>query len=101
MTAIWFLLGVPLAVELIAAILSFRDCIGKPGLSAFAIEQLIVPVLLLGVAMWLATPEYWLAILAAFLFVLGWQLVLHVATQVVTRRKSLSSQVLDTDQLPT
>ncbi|NJN51273.1 MAG: hypothetical protein HC809_05340 [Gammaproteobacteria bacterium] len=57
-----------------------------------------MPVFVLGVAMWLATPAHWSALLWAFLTVFFWQVLLHIAIQIVTRRRSLSAAVVDTEQ---
>lgn len=98
MGVIWFLIGIPIAVEVIAALLGFRDCIHIRGLRAHAVERLIVPLFALGVLLWLASPVHWMTIAAAFAVVLAWQVLVHIGMQVALRRQSFQSRVIDTDQ---
>ncbi len=98
MGVIWFLVGIPIAVEVIAALLRFRDCIRTSGLRVYAIEGLIFPLFALGVLLWLASPVHWIAIAGAFAVVLAWQVLVHVSLQVALRRNSFHSRVIDTDQ---
>ena len=72
MSALWFAIGVPLAVETLAALLGFRDLIGKRGQRAAALERLVLPTLLVGLALWLATPAHWLALCNAAAAVFAW-----------------------------
>jgi sterol desaturase/sphingolipid hydroxylase (fatty acid hydroxylase superfamily) len=100
MSVIWFLVGIPVAVEVIAALLGFRDCIRISGLRVHAIELLIVPSLMLGALLWIASPVYWFVIPISFATVIAWQVALHIGVQVLVRRRSFSASVIDTDRSP-
>jgi sterol desaturase/sphingolipid hydroxylase (fatty acid hydroxylase superfamily) len=98
MSVLWFIIAVPISVEVLAALLGFRDRIRVAGLRAQAIELLIVPTLALGVLLYVASPQHWVAAFAAFAFVLAWQVIVHVTLHVLARRKSFTASVVDTDQ---
>ena len=95
---LWFLIGIPLAVETLAAALSFRDLIGKSRQRAAALERLVAPTLAIGLALWLATPLHWGALGAAAAVVLAWQAVAWTIVDRAIGRAPFAAQSIDTDE---
>ena len=98
MTVLWTLLCIPIAVEVTAALLDFRDYLRTPGLRARAIDRLVLPMLLLAAVLWLAVPSHLTAVLIAFAIVIVWQILLNVVARAVVGRDAFASQSIDTDE---
>lgn len=97
MSVVWFIVGIPVAIECLAGLLSFRDLLRHPGLRARAPEQIVLPTLLLGVVLWLAGPGYVVPLAAAFAFVVVWQAVIFTIGRFVIARGRYSAESIDTD----
>lgn len=97
MSVLWFAVGVPLAIETLSALLSFRDLVRKPGLRAAALERLIMPTLFVGIGLWLATPAHWAALGNAALAVLSWQVLAWTIADRTIGKSTFAAESIDTD----
>jgi ABC-type Mn2+/Zn2+ transport system permease subunit len=97
MKVVWFLVGIPLAVEVLSGLLGCRDLYRHAGLRASAIERLVLPTLLLGATLWLAPPQHWNALAAAFALVLLAQLAFHYVARRALARPDYGARRFDTE----
>ena len=97
MSAICFVVGVWLAIETLAALLSFRDLIRKRGQRAAALERLVWPTLAVGLVLWIATPAHWLALFNAAAAVVAWQALAWSVANRAIGRPTFAAQSIDTD----
>ena len=100
MSIVWFIVGIPVAIECLAGMLTCRDYLRQPGLRARALEPLVVPTLILGVAFWLAGPTHLDAFVAALVFVVVWQLAVFAIARWLISQGRFSAQSFDTDESP-
>ena len=98
MSVLVALLSIPVAIELLAALLSFRDLVVLPGARATAIERLIVPLLLLAALIWLAAPDHVVAMAVAFAMVILWQIIVHRVLRIVVHSERFTARSVDTDE---
>ena len=97
MSAIVFVVGVVLAIETLAALLSFRDLIAKRGQRAAALEHLVLPTLAIGLVLWIATPAHWLALFNGAAAVVAWQGLAWFVADRAVGRPTFAAQSIDTD----
>jgi len=92
-----FVLGVPLAAELLGACFSVFDSWRQPDARAAAVERLAVPTSLWGALWWLvgadASAPLWCALIAVGL----WQVVSFYGVRLLSRWRRLQTVSIDTD----
>jgi hypothetical protein len=93
---VWFLVGIPASIEIIAGVLGCRDLVRHPGQRTRAVEQLIRPMLLAGVVLWIVPPPHWLSLAAALTFVIAWQIAAAFLMRHVLSRPGFGAGNLDT-----
>jgi len=98
MDILWFVVAVPLSIELLAAMLAFIDLGHRPGLWPRVLERLAVPTAALGAVLWAASPLHWDVIAFAVLVVLAWQVVVFLVQRWFTGNPKFSAARFDTDE---
>jgi hypothetical protein len=87
-----FILSIPLSVELCGRLLGLRDVWlvreARPG----ALQRLIAPILALGLMIWWAAPEHLGTLVAGFLLVPAWQVVIGYTMRLITRIPQFQAQ---------
>jgi CDP-diglyceride synthetase len=99
-TALWFVVGIPVSIEVLAALLGFVDLVRHRGLRARAVERLVVPTILVGLVLSLAPPNHWDTVAAAFACVVLWQVAAWFAGRRAMRRPGFGAASIDTDDGP-
>lgn len=97
MNVLCFLLGIPVAVECLGGIMAFLDLVRLPGMRARAIERLVLPTFLLGLALWVALPGHGTALATAFAFVVLWQVFAHAVGRFLIRSGRYCASSFDSE----
>jgi hypothetical protein len=92
-----FVIGIPLAVELLGACFAIFDSWRFPEARAAAVERVAVPMLLWGGLWWLVGSDASPALLAALAFVMVWQLIAFYTIQLLSRWRRFQTVSVDTD----
>lgn len=92
-----FVLGVPLAAELLGACLSVLDSWRQPDGRAAAVERLAVPMLLWGALWWLVGADAGVPLWSALLAVAAWQVISFYCMRLLSRWRGFQTIAIDTD----
>jgi hypothetical protein len=92
-----FIVGIPLAVELLGACFSIFDCWRLPAARAAAVERLAVPMLCWGALWWAVGLDAWPTLLTALTLVFVWQLIAFYGAQLLSRWSRFQTIAVDTD----
>jgi hypothetical protein len=97
MDVFWFLVGIPVAVEVLAGILGCADLIRHHGLRGRALARPVAPALVLASALWLATPRHWRALAGALALVVAWQILIWLAARALVGSRRFAAESIDTE----
>jgi hypothetical protein len=92
-----FVLGIPLAAELLGACLSVFDSWRQPDARAAAVERVAIPMLLWGALWWLVGADAGVPLWSALLTVGLWQVVSFYAIRLLSRWRRFQTIAIDTD----
>jgi hypothetical protein len=92
-----FIIAVPLAVELLGAVMAIVDARRQPDARAAAVERLAVPLFVWGLLWWWVGADSWRVMVGAVAFVLAAHVVGFYAARWLLRRPACQTTAVDTD----
>jgi len=98
MSVIAVLLGVPLTIELLGALLSIRDNWTDRERRAAAVERVALPLLAWGLLWWLLGRAAWPALAWTSAFVVAWQIGAFYVARWVSRWPAAQTSAVSRDE---